>query len=147
MRTLLYIACSLALLAASMPAKAQDLSDFEREIRTAASQAGVSQRTIDMSLRDFQPNEHVIDLDRRQPETTQTFDQYFAKVATDARIDRGQTLLDQNQSLLDRIQGDYGVTPSILVALWGMEVEFRVGPGRLRYHPLPCHAVLRGAAS
>jgi membrane-bound lytic murein transglycosylase B len=121
-------------------AHAQDLDDFKQEIRDAAEEAGVSDRTIDRSLLNFQPNEHIIELDRKQPEKTQTFDQYAAKVVTDSRIERGQTMLEKNQALLTRIERDYGVTPSILVALWGVESSF--GDSMGDYQVIPALATL-----
>ncbi len=115
-----------AVLAIAVPnvAAAQDLADFEQEISESAARAGVSQQTIDASLRGFQPNQHVIELDRRQPEKTQTFDQYFAHTATDSRVAKGQDQLARNRPLLERIESDYGVAPAVLVALWGMESSY-----------------------
>ena len=116
------------------------MGQFLHEIRQAAMKAGVSPHTIELSLQNFQPIEHVIELDRRQPETTQTFEQYFERVATESRIEKGQSLLAANQSLLDRIHSDYGVTPSILISLWGMESSFGSGMGD--YHIIPSLATL-----
>ena len=134
------IAVALIVSALARSAAAQDLAEFEQEIRAAAAEAGVSQETIDQSLDGFQPIQHVIELDRRQPEKTQTFDQYIAKIATDSRIDRGQALLAQNRPLLDRIEHDYGVPPSILVSLWGMESSFGASMGD--YQIVPALATL-----
>ncbi len=140
MSRLLRLILALSLALGSVPALAQDLGDFEQEIREAAEAAGVSDRTIDRSLNNFQPIERVIELDRKQPETTQSFDQYAARVVTDSRIDRGQTLLAQNHDLLARIESDYGVTPSILIALWGVESSFGSTMGD--YQVIPSLATL-----
>ena len=140
MQTRTSLTAAFLCLALTRFAAAQDLAEFDQEIRSAALSAGVSQETVDASLRGFQPIQHVIELDRRQPEKTQTFDQYIAKIATDARIERGQAMLDQNRVLLDRIQNDYGVTPSILVSLWGMESSFGSSMGD--YQTIPSLATL-----
>ncbi len=114
----------VCLVLAGRPVAAQDLADFKDEVRSAAENAGVSRHTIDLSLNNFHPIEHVIELDHHQPEKTQTFDQYYSHTGTDARIQKGQSLLDANRDLLNRIESDYGVPPSILVSLWGMESSY-----------------------
>ena len=103
---------------------AQDLPDFIAEIREAAEDAGISDRTINASLNNFQPIAHVIELDQRQPESAITFETYYERVATDARIEKGQQMLAENRALFTRLAADYGVTPSVLVALWGIESSF-----------------------
>jgi membrane-bound lytic murein transglycosylase B len=102
----------------------RSLSHFKEDVRIAALNAGVSQATIDKSLANFEPNQHIIQLDRKQPEKTQTFDQYYQHTATDSRIKKGRILVGQNRELLARIEADYGVPASILVSLWGMESSY-----------------------
>jgi membrane-bound lytic murein transglycosylase B len=126
---------TIALLLPCLSAMAQDLSDFKAEIRSAAQAAGVSDQTVDASLRGFQPIERVIELDRKQPEHTITFDTYIGRVVSDSRIQRGQELLAENRPLLSRIEQDYGVSPSILVALWGAESSFGSSMGDYRIIP------------
>jgi membrane-bound lytic murein transglycosylase B len=124
---IIFALCLLPRLAAA--SDAQDLPDFIAEIRAAAEDAGISDRTINASLNNFQPIEHVIELDQRQPESAITFETYYERVATDARIEKGQQMLAENRQLLTRIADDYGVTPSILVALWGIESSFGSAQG------------------
>ena len=102
----------------------RSLTKFKDEVRAAALNAGVSEQTIDQSLDGFQPDQHVIQLDHKQPEKTQSFAQYYQHAATDSRIDKGRSLLAQNRELLARIESDYGVPPAILVSLWGMESSY-----------------------
>ena len=109
---------------ASSGASHRSLSQFKDEVRTAALNAGISQATVDQSLNDFEPDPHVIQLDRKQPEKTQSFAQYYQHTATASRINKGRALLAQNRDLLARIESDYGVPPSILVSLWGMESSY-----------------------
>ena len=137
-----YLLLPVLLLLCLVPrlAVAQDLQDFITEIREAAEEAGISDRTIALSLDHFQPIEHVIELDRRQPESAITFETYFERVATDARIEKGQQMLAENRELLTKIGNEYGVTPSVIVALWGIESSF--GSAQGDYSIIPALATL-----
>jgi membrane-bound lytic murein transglycosylase B len=96
------------------------LADFRRDARGH----GISQHVLDQALAGVAPIPHVIELDRRQPEFTLTFDQYIAHVVPDARVARGKALLDENRELLAKVTSVYGVQPQFIVALWGIESDF-----------------------
>jgi membrane-bound lytic murein transglycosylase B len=68
--------------------------------------------------------DYVIKLDRKQPETTMTQDEYVAKIVNDARIAEGKEQLEANREVLTAISQQYGVQPSYIVALWGIESNF-----------------------
>ena len=93
-------------------------------IRQQALAAGISRRTVDQALSGLQPIPRVIELDHRQPEGRMTFGEYRSRVVSDQRIQRGAALLQQNEKLLDRMQARYGVPPTVVVALWGVELNF-----------------------
>jgi len=122
----LLIVVGLGAVATSAPALAED-SAFEtwlQEFRREATAAGISSTTLDAALGDAAPVERVLELDRHQPEYTQTFWTYLDKRVTPERIARGRTLLTQHRDLLARVQAHYGVQPRFLVAFWGLESNF-----------------------
>jgi membrane-bound lytic murein transglycosylase B len=92
--------------------------------RTAAIDAGVSESTTNRVLSQVSLSERVLELDRRQPEFTQTFADYFNRRVTAARVDRGRELLASHRALLSDIQRRTGVPPQYLVAFWGLETNF-----------------------
>lgn len=94
------------------------------EFRTEARGRGVSETTLDRALSGLEPLERVIELDRRQPEFTQTFWSYLDKRVTPERIERGRELLGRHAGLLERVHRRYGVQPRFLVAFWGMESNY-----------------------
>jgi membrane-bound lytic murein transglycosylase B len=69
-------------------------------------------------------SERVLELDRRQPEFTQTFADYFNRRVTPERVTRGREVLDRNRGLLEQIHRETGVPPQYLVAFWGLETNF-----------------------
>jgi membrane-bound lytic murein transglycosylase B len=68
--------------------------------------------------------ERVIELDRRQPEFTQTFLNYLNARVTPERIARGRTMLRKHRALLAQEYKKYRVPPRYLVAFWGLETNF-----------------------
>lgn len=96
------------------------LADFRRE----AQAKGISARTLDAALTGVQPIPRVIQLDRRQPEGTQSVDQYLAKVVAKGKIDGGRQRLIKHRALLTEISARYHVQPQYILALWSVETGF-----------------------
>lgn len=69
-------------------------------------------------------SERVLELDRRQPEFTQTFAGYFNGRVSETRVERGREMLATHRALLAEIQQRTGVPPQYLVAFWGLETNF-----------------------
>ena len=120
---------SVILLAAfllSSPARGEPagFEDWVSELRREALAKGVDAATFDRAFADVAPIERVIELDRRQPEFTQTFWQYLDKRVTPARIERGRAQLANHRALLELVSRRYGVQPRFLVAFWALESNF-----------------------
>ncbi len=103
---------------------ADDFSSWLEGLRQEARTKGISETTLHEALDDLQPIPRVIELDRRQPEFTQTFWHYLDTRVTEDRIERGRMLRELHAELLDSIARDYGVQPRFLVAFWGLETNF-----------------------
>lgn len=94
------------------------------ELRREALGKGISNATLDSALTGITPIERIIELDRRQPEFTQTFWRYLDLRVSETRITRGKALLVQHADLLKAIEQKYRVQPRFLVAFWGLESNF-----------------------
>jgi len=66
----------------------------------------------------------VIELDRAQPEFTRTVWDYLDSAVTPQRIAQGQDKLLQLRSETDAAAARFGVPPSIVVAIWGIESNY-----------------------
>ena len=95
-----------------------------QDLRAEARNAGIGAGTLESALANVAPINRVIELDRRQPEFTQTFWTYMDKRVSEGRIERGRELLVKHRPLLERIEADYGVQPRFLIAFWGLETNF-----------------------
>ncbi len=125
---------ALALVLASVPpacaAQEQSFESWLAGVRAEALAHGITPATVDTALAGVAPIPRILELDRRQPEFTLTFEQYLGRAVSDARVQKGIQLLADNQTLLDRIGQKYGVQPRFIVALWGVETDFgRIGGG------------------
>ncbi len=99
-------------------------SDWLQGLRAEARGKGVGDRTLDKVFATLKPVKRVVELDRSQPEFTQTFWGYLGKRVNKARIERGRKMLKKHAALLERVKRRYGVPPRFLVAFWGLESNF-----------------------
>ena len=109
------------------PCLGEDGKSFDRwlaEVRADALAEGISEKTVDVALRDLKPIPRVIQLDRNQPELKLTLKAYLDRVVTRRQIERGRRRLVQNRDLLTEVSGRYPVQPRFLVALWGIETNY-----------------------
>lgn len=99
------------------------------ELRAEATARGIRAATLDAALSGIQPDPNIVELDRKQPESTLTYKQYLKRVLPKSRIAKAKQLYRENLSLLRRIGAQYGVQPQYIVALWGMESSFGENTG------------------
>lgn len=93
-------------------------------VRIEALERGISEETVNSALLDLKPNERVVELDRKQPEFTQTFEQYLAARVSEARIKRGREVMALHRDNLRAVADHYGVQPRFIAAIWGMETNY-----------------------
>jgi lytic murein transglycosylase len=72
----------------------------------------------------LKPDMGVFTLQRSQPEFREQLWQYLNRRVSDWRIMTGKERLREVRPLLTRLEKDFGVAPSILLGLWGMETAF-----------------------
>lgn len=109
---------------ANAAAAAADFDTWLGILRAEALAKGIRPETLDRALGGLTPIKRVIELDRRQPEFTLTFDQYLARVVPKHRVNRGRAKFTEHRDLLTKIGRKYGVQPRFIVALWGIETDF-----------------------
>ena len=82
-----------------------------------------SESTINQ-LRKVTFNKRVIELDRKQPEFTITFEKYLKNHLNKKKIKKLNIEYNQNRDLLNKIEQEYKVDSKIIVTLWGIETHF-----------------------
>ena len=122
----LFLMITIAMLTFSNPSMAAgDFSVFMADLREDAARKGISQDTIAKALHsDLKPIPRIIQLDRKQPEKTIGFSEYYEKIVNASRINKGRQNLSTYQSELAKASKKYGVPENVIVALWGIETNY-----------------------
>jgi len=111
----------------SFAAKAEPAKDFDlwmKELRQEAENKGIRPEILSAALDGVKPIARVVELDRKQPEFTLTFQKYQSRVVPKSRVERAKKRLRDNKELLEAAAAKYGVQPRFIVALWGIETDF-----------------------
>lgn len=99
-------------------------------LRAQALAAGVSRQTVERILPSLVFSARTVELDRAQPGGTAgnsavpAFAPYRERHVSPALIAKGRDRYAANISQLNAIGRRYGVTPSVLVAIWGHETSY-----------------------
>jgi len=111
---------------ASMAATAQpeQFGECIKSLQVNARQQQLPDWLVDEVLGGLVYQQRVIELDRAQPEFTQTFADYFNKRVTPERVERARILYARHRQFLDKLAGQYGVPGQYLIAFWGLETNF-----------------------
>jgi lytic murein transglycosylase len=105
-----------------------DFNAFVASMSAEAAASGISQAVISQALGGVTEDAAVLNFDRRQRGTfRKSFEQYIATRVGPGRIKSGRVMLQRHAALLSRIEGQFGVPPQILVAIWGLETDFGTG--------------------
>jgi membrane-bound lytic murein transglycosylase B len=95
---------------------------------------------LDDALTGLQPIPRVIELDRRQPESVQTLEQYLATRLTATKIENGRKRLADNAALLARVEQRLQRPAALHRGALGHGVRLRPLHGRLLDRRVAGHA-------
>ena len=93
-------------------------------LKEQALAAGVSAATVEAAVKDLEPLEVVVERDRSQAEVVLTIDQYVSRRLTRSFIRTALANKKEHREQLAAIAKKYGVSSSLIVAIWGMESNF-----------------------
>ncbi|MFA7555178.1 MAG: lytic murein transglycosylase [Spongiibacteraceae bacterium] len=103
---------------------AEEFAECVVNLQQKALTEGIPTSVIEGSLAKVEYVPRVIELDRRQPEFSQSFANYLNRRVTDWRVAQGRKILKDNRDLLDSLVKEYGVPAQYLVAFWGLETNY-----------------------
>ncbi len=99
-------------------------------LQTEATARGYQGKFIKL-LGDVRYLPKVIELDRHQPEFSETFASYLSKRVTDFHVSNGRKLLIDHQELLAKLAKKYGIPAHYLLAFWGLETNYGRYKGKM----------------
>jgi len=109
---------------AETSAGGEDFQRCIRKLQREAAVAGYSEYIYEDIIANLKPVEQVLQLDRKQPEFTESFFEYYKRRVTIFRVVKGRELFQKYSDLLDELNRVYGVPGHYLLAFWGMETNF-----------------------
>src|ERR1700761_2562923 len=93
---------------AEAPANTVDFPVWLATARQEALRRGISEAALSVAFACLAPNPGVIELDGKQPEFSQTFWRYLDNAVSEARVNKGRALMQQNAGLLNQLEARYG---------------------------------------
>ncbi|HUH77450.1 MAG TPA: lytic murein transglycosylase, partial [Devosia sp.] len=79
---------------------------------------------FDSALGNYSFKPKLLELTKKQPEFSQTVQQYIDRRVTDAQARKGQAMRGEWAQTLAGAQQRWGVQPEVVLAIWGMETNF-----------------------
>jgi lytic murein transglycosylase len=101
--------------------------DFKRE----AIAEGIHPQTIEETIGGMTPDRSVIARDRKQGFFSQTFTEFYFKLATNSREKTGKAYLHRYRAIFDRAEKEFGVPGPVITGFWALESDFGGGMGKL----------------
>lgn len=105
-------------------AQKKEFGVWLEELKTEALSKGITSSIVSEAFANVKFKEKIISLDRKQPEVTQTFQQYMKGRLPKSLVNQGKARLRENREILETVSQKYGVQPRFIVALWGVETRF-----------------------
>ncbi len=105
-----------------------DFNAFLSAMGREAAAAGISRAVIDSAFAGVTLDPAVLAFDRRQRGTfRKSFEEYAATRVIPARINRARQLMQRHAALLQRVERQFGVPATLLMAIWTLESDNGTG--------------------
>jgi membrane-bound lytic murein transglycosylase B len=124
LRHLVALATAAALSLSAVAPSFANSADFVRGLWPQAEARGVSRAAFEAAFSGYNYIPKVMELTRKQPEFSQTVQQYIDKRVTAAQAQKGQAMRAEWNQTLTGSQQRWGVQPEFVLAIWGMETNF-----------------------
>lgn len=108
-----------------LPVASVPFDRFVEGVKTEGRRRGLSQNVLNTAFAGIRPNQRVIQLDRRQAEGGMAWEEYRDRImVSPTRVQNGRRNYAENAALLRRIEQRFSVSPTVIVAIWGVETNF-----------------------
>ncbi len=121
----LFTALSLCVFANTATAQCGGSFDaFLSGVRSEASAMGLDAQAIDRFLSGARQDQSVLDADRRQGVFQKDFIAFSRSLISQNRIDNGRANAARYDSVLTRIENEFGIPREVLLAFWAFETDY-----------------------
>jgi len=98
--------------------------EWKKALKPDMLKQGANDQLVDQIVTSLVFIPRVIELDRRQPESRMTHEQYLTKVIPPWKVERAREEYKLNKTKLKQAEDATGVPAHYIVALWGKETNF-----------------------
>ncbi|PPR16784.1 MAG: Membrane-bound lytic murein transglycosylase B [Alphaproteobacteria bacterium MarineAlpha9_Bin3] len=105
-------------------AKEENYNIWLSELRKEAIEKGISEKTFDKTMESVVILDKVKKLDKKQPERTITFIDYYKRTVNSNRIKVGKEKFDLHKKEINEIAEKYGVQARFILSIWGIETNY-----------------------
>jgi len=102
------------------------IADFKKE----AASKGISSKGL-AALEGLSVDDKVLAADRNQRVFKQSFEVFSSRMISNDRLVKGAKLIQQHAETIKRVEKQYGVPGSVIVAIWGLETDYGVNQGKM----------------
>lgn len=106
------------------PKSAASYQEWVARFQSFALNQGRPEEVIQVAFAGVQENPEISDRASKQPEFVTPIWTYLDRAVSDERVARGVGKYAENKALLAGIDKDFGVPPSIVMGIWGIETDF-----------------------
>ncbi len=99
--------------------------------RTMALKNGISENTLDITMKDVKFLPKVIEYDRYQPEFYEDTNTYISKRSSKEKLNKGINFYNNNKSLINKIDNKFEIEKELLLSLMGIETNFGTYVGKM----------------
>jgi lytic murein transglycosylase len=121
--------CGVPALADAAQCQSGNFDTWLASFKQEAAAAGISQRAITAALTGVTYDPSVVARDRAQGVFHQSFEEFSGRMVP-PRLTRGANMMRQYAGTLTRIEQQFGVPGSVLIAIWGLETDFGSNVGK-----------------
>lgn len=121
------LSTAIALMCLSAPAYAAcggSFAGFVSELKSEAVSRGHDQGTVDRFFASAQLDQKVLRADRSQGVFQRPFVDFSRRLISQDRINRGRQNAERYADTFARIERDFGVSRSVLLAFWAFETDY-----------------------
>jgi len=113
-----------AALSVFTPSARADFASCVGSLRAQAAHSGISAKALDIAFNGLEPDTKVLDLQKQQPEFKTPVWDYVDGLVDDDRVADGKAAMARQARALARAEEQYGVSRTMLAAIWGVESNF-----------------------
>ena len=109
---------------AAVPSLPPPFSEWLTAFRAEAAERGIRPEILNQALQGVEPVEQILERDRAQAEFVLDLSSYLNRRLTPSIVRNAQRMYAEHRSLLTKVGDKYGVSPRVVVAVWGLESNF-----------------------